>query len=118
MTYAELWLEGFGVTLAVETAIAVPLLRAIEPSLGRRAMAVLIANLSTHPLVWFFFMRLGLSYRVGASAAEAWAFGFEILVYRVIFPSAPWKRCTLASVGANSGSLLVGLVLVRLGLLR
>jgi hypothetical protein len=116
--FTTLWLEGFGLTVAVEEAIALPLLRRVEPSVVRRAMAVFIANLSTHPLVWFFFTRLGLAYWVGASAAESWAFGFEIVVYRVIFPQASWRRCAATSVAANAGSFLLGLVLVRLGLLR
>ena len=98
-----LWLEAFVLTLAGEEAIALPLLRSVERSIARRAMAVLIANLSTHPLVWFFFTRLGLSYVLGASVAEVWAFGFEIVVYRVIFPEAPWRRCALASVAAIWG---------------
>ncbi len=118
MTGAALWLEGFGLTIVLEEAVALPLLRPVEPSLGRRATAILLANLSTHPLVWFFFTRLGWSYAVGATVAEAWAFGFEIVAYRVIFPHASWKRCTATSVAANMASLLVGLVVVRFGLLR
>jgi hypothetical protein len=115
---ATLWLEAFGLTVAIEEAILLPLLRSVEPSLLRRVMAVLIANLSTHPLVWFFFTRLGLSYATGAFVAEAWAFGFEIVVYRVIFARASWARCALASVAANTGSLVLGLILAHLGFLR
>ena len=85
MSLATLWLRGFGLTLAVEEGIAVPLLAAVEPSRVRRILAVLIANLATHPLVWFFFTRLGWSWTMVTWVAEAWAFGFEIVVYRVIF---------------------------------
>src|SRR4051812_40955612 len=85
MNLATLWLRGFGLTLAIELCIAVPLLAAVEPSRVRRVLAVLIANLATHPLVWFFFTRLGWSWTMVSWVAEAWAFGFEILTYRVIF---------------------------------
>ena len=112
---ATLWLRGFGLTLAVEESIAVPLLARVEPSRLRRVLAVLIANLATHPLVWFFFTHLGWSWTMVSWVAEGWAFGLEIVVYRVIFPTAPWKRCALVSVAANAGSYLLGLVVVPLG---
>jgi len=118
LTGAALWLEGFGLTVALEEAVAIPLLRPVEPSLGRRAMAVLIANLTTHPLVWFFFTRLGWPWVLGATAAEVWAFGFEIIAYKVIFPRATWTRCAATSVAANMTSFLAGLLAVEWGMFR
>jgi hypothetical protein len=115
---AALWLEGFGLTITLEEAVAVPLLRPVEPSLARRATAVLIANLATHPLVWFFFTRLGFPRIVGASMAEAWAFGFEIVAYKVIFPNATWARCSVTSIAANLASFLLGLLAVEWGMFR
>lgn len=118
MSAATLWLRGFGLTLAIEECVALPLLARIEPSRGRRALAVLLANLTTHPLVWFFFTRLGWSWTVGVLVAEGWAFGFEILAYRVIFSEAPWKWCALVSVAANTASFMTGLLATRWGLFR
>jgi hypothetical protein len=115
---AYVWLEGFAVTLAVEEVIAVPLLAPAERSILRRAMAVLLVNLATHPIVWYVLTRLGWPVLVGDFVAEAWAFGFEIIAYRVIFADAPWLRCALASVAANTGSLLAGLLAARLGMYR
>jgi hypothetical protein len=116
MSAATLWLRGFGLTLAVEEAIAVPLLARVERSLVRRAMAVLIVNLATHPLVWFFFTHLGWSRAVVAVTAEAWAFGFEIVAYRSIFANATWRRCAAVSIAANLGSYLLGNVAIAWGL--
>jgi hypothetical protein len=118
MRGAVLWLQGFALTISLEEAVAVPLLRPIEPSVSRRMLAVLLVNLATHPLVWFFFTRLGWPRLAGATAAEVWAFGFEIVGYRVIFPEASWKRCTATSVAANATSFLLGLVAVELGFFR
>jgi hypothetical protein len=118
MSFATLWLRGFGLTLAVEESIAVPLLAPVDRSRPRRVLAVLLANLATHPLVWFFFTHLGWSSTLVSCAAETWAFAFEIVAYRVIFPRASWKRCTLVSVAANTGSYLLGLAAVRWGLYR
>jgi len=115
---AALWLEGFALTLAVEEPIAVPLLRAVEGSLGRRVMAVLLVNLATHPLVWFFFTRLGWSWTTVTWVAEGWAFGFEVIAYRVIFPEASWGRCAAVSGAANGSSYLLGLVAAAWGFLR
>jgi hypothetical protein len=110
LSAATLWIRAFGLTLAVEAPVAVPLLAPVEPSRTRRILAVLIANLSTHPLVWFFFTRLGWSWAVVNWVAEGWAFGFEIIAYRVIFPAASWRRCVLVSISANMASYVIGLL--------
>ena len=114
---AALWLRGFALTLAVEEAVAVPLLASVEPSKLRRAMAVLIVNLATHPLVWFFFTHLGWSRAAVIGSAEGWAFGFEIVAYRVIFWNATWQRCAVVSVAANLASYALGIVANAWGLL-
>jgi hypothetical protein len=115
---ATLWLRGFGLTLLTEEIIAVPILRPVEPSTMRRIGAVLIANLATHPLVWFFFTHLGWSWTWVTIAAESFAFGFEVFVYALIFPSASLGRAALVSGCANGASYLLGLIAVALGLLR
>jgi hypothetical protein len=118
VTATTLWIRGFALTLAVEEAIAVPLLGAVEPSKVRRAMAVLVANLATHPLVWFFFARLGWPRTPMLWSAETWAFGFEILAYRTIFPLASWRRCAGVSVAANLASFLLGVLAADWGFFR
>ncbi len=118
MNVTLLWLSGFALTLAAEEAIAVPLLARAETSRMRRMFVVLIANLATHPLVWFFFARLGLSRTTFLWVAEIWAFGFELVAYRVLFQAATWRRCTLVSIAANSASLLLGFAAIEWGLYR
>lgn len=111
-----LWLRGFGVTLASEAAVAIPLLRPSEQSVARRASIVLLVNLATHPLVWFFFPQLGWSWTTVKWAAEVWAFGFEIVGYRIALPKATWKRCALVSIAANTTSYVLGLFAIDWGL--
>ena len=118
MSTATLWLRGFALTLTVEEAIAVPLLAPVERSILRRGTAVLIVNLATHPLVWFFFTHLGWSRTAVVLAAEAWAFGFEIVAYRCIFSNASWRRSAVVSVAANLASYLLGNVALAWGLYR
>jgi hypothetical protein len=118
MIATTLWLRAFALTLTVEEAIAVPLLASVERSKVRRAMAVLLVNLATHPLVWFFFPHLGWARPTFLAIAETWAFGFEAIAYRVVFAGASWRRCVAVSVCANLGSYLLGLVAVECGLFR
>ncbi len=118
MSSALLWIRAFSLTLAVEEPIAVPLLRPVERSTIRRVTGVLLANLATHPLVWFFFPHLGWAWQNATFAAEVWAFGFEIIAYRCIFARATWVRCALLSIAANGGSFLLGLVVAKWGWLR
>jgi hypothetical protein len=113
-----LWLRAFALTVAIETSIAVPLLGPVEPSKLRRVMAVLVVNLATHPLVWFFFPHLGWPYPRVLWTSEIWAFGFEIIAYKVIFSRATWRHCVTVSVAANLGSFLFGFVADAWGWLR
>ncbi len=116
MSYPLLWLRAFAITLFIEEAIAVPLLKPIEPSVMRRIGMVLVANVATHPLVWFFFPHLGWSWGTVVVVAEAWAVGFEVLVYALMSKmtkSAPLSRCIAASALANAGSYLVGMIASR-----
>ena len=118
MIATTLWIRGFALTLAVEEAVAVPLLAAVEPSTSRRVLAVLLVNLATHPLVWFFFPHLGWTRTWVVVTAEAWAFAFEILAYRVVFARAPWARCAVVSIAANLASFLLGIVAADWGFFR
>jgi hypothetical protein len=56
------WLRAFGLTLIVELPIAGALLSAVEPRLGRRLAVIALANLATHPLVWFLSPGLALGH--------------------------------------------------------
>jgi len=115
---ALLWTRAFAATVALEWAVAIPLLRAVEPSLPRRAVAILLVNFSTHPLVWFFFPHLGLTWTQGVILAEIWAYGFETVGYRTIFQGMTWRRAAGVSVAANTLSLLVGLLGMEWGWFR
>ena len=117
MIHPLLWLRAFAITVGIEELIAVPLLRSAEPSLPRRIGAVFVANLATHPLVWFFFPHLGWSYGVFIVVAETWAVGLEIVVYALFAKGARLSTCTAASALANAGSYILGLVAMRMGLI-
>jgi hypothetical protein len=105
------WLRAFAVTLLVEIPIATPLLGVVERSVPRRIAIVVVANLATHPLVWFLFP--GLAFGAGARLAlsEAWALLAEIAIYRLVWPSLSVRRAALVSLVANGASVAAGFAL-------
>ncbi len=105
------WLRAFGVTVAAEAIVAVPLLRRSESGLGRRFAGVVLVNLTTHPLVWFLFPGLALPYTTRLVLSETFAVGFETCAYWVIWPALGPRRAVLVSLVANAASLACGLLL-------
>jgi hypothetical protein len=61
---------------------------------------------------------LGWPYPRVLWTSEIWAFGFEIIAYKVIFSRATWRHCVTVSVAANLGSFLFGFVADAWGWLR
>jgi hypothetical protein len=113
LSYEALWLRYFAVTVAVELLIAVPLLRG-EGSLARRAAAVGVANLASHPIVWFVIARVIPTRTPMILTAESWAIASEAFVYALVFPRLSRTRALGISGVANAASFLTGLVLTRL----
>ena len=101
------WLFAFALTLVTELALAVPLL---EPggSLARRIASVCVAQLATHPAVWFIWPLFAWPRPVYLLVAESFALVTETLIYRLIFPKLAWSRALAASALANGASLIVG----------
>jgi hypothetical protein len=110
-----IWLRAFALTLAVELPIGVALLRTAEPLVGRRIGAVALANLATHPAVWFVFPALGLSYGLTIAVAEAWAVVIELVAYVLLFPEAPRARLAGIALVANGASWAAGILVRSLG---
>ena len=113
MSYEALWLRYFALTVAVELLVAIPLLRG-EGTLGRRAVAVAVANLASHPIVWFVIARVIPSRTPMIVTAESWAIASETVVYVLVFPRLSRTRALGISAVANAASFLLGLVLTGL----
>lgn len=123
------WLLAFGTTLVVELAIVLAILRAPLRSLwphllrrpprksspaadaprpGRIIAAVALANLATHPLVWFLFPGLTLPYLTRVVLSEIFAVAIEAPAYSLTLPRLAPRRALLMSLLANGASLLLG----------
>jgi hypothetical protein len=108
------WVRAFALTLAVEVPLFAIVTKRVAPPRQRVALAV-VANLASHPLVWFAFPELGLGYRAWLGFAEAWALVSEALIYAMLLPTLGIRRAALLSLVANGASLSLGLVLRSLG---
>jgi len=113
--YAALWLTAFAITLAVELPVAVPLLASSGVSPARRAGVVALANLATHPMVWFAFPQWGLPETVRLAGSEVFAIAVETAAYLLVWPALGATRAFGTSAVANGASLAVGLALRALG---
>jgi len=103
------WLRAFGLTLIVELPIATPLLAVADPRPARRIAVIALANLATHPLVWFLIPGLTLGRGARLAFSEAWAFFAELAIYLLIWPALRFRRAALTSLAANGASFAVGL---------
>ena len=108
MPLLRAWLIAFAITVLSELAVAVPLL-APGGTRGRRVAAVCLAQLATHPSVWFIWPLLGLPRPLFLLAAEAFALLTEALIYRFSFERLSWSRCFAASALANGASVALGI---------
>jgi hypothetical protein len=107
------WLRAFALTLIVETPVAIPLLARAEQRITRRIAIVVVANLATHPLVWFLFPGLAFGRAARLALSEAWAVGAELAIYVLVWPSLSFRRAAVVSLAANGASVAAGLVLAR-----
>lgn len=105
-----LWLRAFALTVAVESAVAIPLLREADARLWRRAAVVFFANLASHPAVWFVFPALGASYTTTIWISEAWAVVLEAVFFCVVFPDARRARLVGVALLANGASWAAGML--------
>ena len=109
-----LWLIAFGTTLLLEAPVVLWLLRPSEPSLLRRVVLLVVANLATHPLVWFFFPALPLKRLTSRLLSEGWAFAAEMLIYALLVALGDQRfgkvlaRAALVSALANGLSWGLG----------
>ena len=104
------WLRAFFLTVAIESAVAVPLLRVAEPRLWRRFALVFFANLASHPAVWFVFPAFGAPYETTLWFSEAWAVLIEVAFFLVVLPAAPRARIRGTMMLANGASWGIGLI--------
>lgn len=108
------WLRAFAVTLLVEVPVATPLLGIVERSVARRISIVVVANLATHPLVWFLFPGLASGRATRLALSEAWALLAELAIYKLVWPSLRARRAALVSLAANGASVAAGFALAHL----
>ncbi len=109
------WFVAFLLTLLVECPLLVWLLRSASASMARLLGLALLANLVTHPAVWFVFPALPGPYWLTLSLSELWAWLGEAFFWGLVLPTLGWRRSTWASLCSNLTSFGIGWVLYRMG---
>jgi hypothetical protein len=108
LDYVLAWARAFAFTQIVEAPIY------------RRALRVawwraLAPSALTHPFVWFasplLSSALGLGWTLAMTLAEVFAWIVEAAFFVVTRPRVRWRRAVFASLGANGGSLVLGLTI-------
>ena len=105
----DLWFRAFALTVLVELPIVALLLRRAEPDRVRLVVLIVLANLATHPAVWFIWTQ---PFLVGTTeylvVAESWAVAVEAVFYWAAFRGLPVGRAILVAFVANAASFLLG----------
>ncbi len=103
------WFAAFVITLACELPVAAVLLRRAEPDLARRCLVVLVANLATHPIVWYVITQVVLVGTIEYTVvAETWAVAAEAAVLAIAIRGLPLRTALAVSVAANATSFVAG----------
>ncbi len=111
-----LWARAFALTLVTELVVAVPALGPTAAPRVRRVVLVAMAQLATHPIVWFVIPAFHLRRATFFAVAELWAVIAEAVVYRAAFPACSTARAGATSILSNAASVLAGVVARRMGI--
>ncbi len=114
--YLRAWFIAFCVTVTLELPVVTWLARRAEPRRSRRIAVAFLGNALSHPVVWFLFPALGLTWGATAAIAETWAWLLEAALYRYTLSTMAWPAALGTSLAANSLSFGFGLLLAALGL--
>jgi hypothetical protein len=113
---ASLWFHAFLITVVIEVPIVVWLTAAARASWQKRALWALVAQILTHPLVWYAFPLLprvsAVSAQTSFALSETWAWLAEAGLYAVTRVAGSPLRALGASAVANGASLGLGYFLL------
>jgi len=105
------WARAFALTCALELPIVLLATRASTTPVARRAPIVLMAQLLTHPLVWFVFPRWTAHPEAAFALSELSAWWLEALLYTLTLARvSPWLALGVSGV-ANAVTLGLGLLM-------
>ena len=106
------WLTAFVLTQIFEISVGLCIWK--EAPLYQRILGIFYASALTHLCVWFLFYpfyQQGIySYTTFLICAEGYAYGVEIIWYKLIKAKSP----VVLSCAANSTSFLAGLIIHKL----
>ena len=103
------WFPAFVITLVVEIPIVAVLVRRWERDAIRLGIIIVVANLATHPVVWYVISQiLSVGTPAYTLAAEIWAVAVETAIYWAAIRGLPVRRALVVAAVANVTSWFVG----------
>ena len=113
MTYAQIWFKAFVLTVAIEVPLVVALTASGEQPFRKRVGIAVLAQVVTHPLVWFLFPFLpGMSRFTTLTLSELWAWLGEAALYALTRLAPSTLRAVAISAFANAASLAIGFIVL------
>lgn len=106
------YLAAFALTLLIEVPIVTGLLTP-RPRPARAVLVCVVANLATHPLVWWLLHTRRTGYWPWFVGCEISAWLVESVIVAAAWPSAARRQAPLVVLIANAASCLVGLLVTR-----
>lgn len=109
------FLAALGITVVVETAVILCLIRlvfkldSVRLSWPRGAFAGFFASFATLPYLWFVLPAFVRSYPISVVSGELGVFVIEAIAY-VFLLNLPLRKTLLLSLSANLASIIAGLV--------
>lgn len=110
MELVSAWARAFAITWLTELVVAVPALGGGWRA-GRRLATVSLAQVASHPAVWFIFPLFFWPRPLYLTMAESWAVLLEAAVYRLALSGVSWRKALAISFLANAASFAIGTVL-------
>ena len=108
MPVIAIWFAAFVLTICIEAPVIWFIVGQAEWRAMRKIGTIVLANMATHPVVWFIFPLLPVSRFLTLAFSEIFAFVVEAWLYAMLFDGISLRRAALASGLANTLSFSVG----------
>ncbi|MCK9462083.1 MAG: hypothetical protein M0R80_20850 [Proteobacteria bacterium] len=110
---SRIWWSAFLLTLVFEVPVYALLTRG-KVTAWRAVVSAVLCSAVTHPLLWFAWKRLGMSYAAYLVTGELLVVAVESAIFWKAAGGLTFRQAALTALAANAASCLAGLLLQRM----